>query len=182
MRTTEDTLRNYRVTVGDNSYDLLSIYKIPEGVVTETEDKWNAKLSDDDKARIWSYYGLDPRNYMYVQTWKKRISKAAQKIAAMSDSIQKQYEKNETDIENRQRKQQEKINDTDSTIGQLQMVNTSLVGLVDKLDNLSLQTGLIGQVVGDSAQEQYIPPKIGVSDDFLKEDPAPEPIKLKGIF
>ena len=94
LRNTEDTLTNYRVSLGNTSYNLAEIYKIPGGVYSEVYDAWNSDLSDEDKARIWSYYGLDPRNYAYTQTWKKRISGASKQLSILAQQANKQLEQN----------------------------------------------------------------------------------------
>ena len=176
LRNTENRLKNIRVQAGKNSYNLASMYKTPGGMFDEMIDLWTRELSDYEKARIYSRYGLDPRNYMYVQTWKHRVQDGAKRIAALADDAEKQFEENGKEVEaiaERSRK-------ADSTVALLQANNELQRKIHEELQMLSYTTKITANMLADKAMaEEYNRPETRVSDDFFTKSTMPD-LEFKG--
>lgn len=171
LRTTENRLKNTRVRIGKGSYDLASLYKIPGGMFDEVTDLWTRELSDNEKARIYSRYGLDPRNYFYMQTWKERIQDGAKKIAALAEAAEERYEENGKEVE----AIAEKSRSADSTTALLQANNELQRKIHEELQMLSYTTTMSANMLADKTMaESYSKPEITVSDDFFKKSPMPD--------
>ena len=176
LRTTENRLKNTRVQIGKGSYDLASMYKTPDGVFREMSDLWTRDLTKEEKARIYSRYGLDPKNYYYMQAWNSRIQDGAKKIAALAGDAEKQFEENGKEVE----ALAEKSRSSDSTVALLQTQNELLRNLHKELQMLSYTTKMSANMMADKAMaESYSKPEIQLSDDFFKRSPVPD-LELKG--
>lgn len=176
MRNTENNLKNFRVNIGDGSYDLLSLYKIPGGIFDEQVDLWTTEMSEEEKARAWSHYGLDPRNYAYTQVWKGRITDGAQKLASLAGSVETQMEENDRAVE----QITGQLQNTESTNGLLQANGLLLTQLYKQLSMMSYSLNTMGGLMGDMAmQTQNIPPTIHVSDDMFNTLPIPD-LRIRG--
>jgi len=179
LRNTEQTLTSYQITMGNGSYSLADIYKIPGGVYSEINDSLTSNLSDEDKARIWSYYGLDPKNYYYTQTWKKRINDASQQLNIMAQQVKDKAAENK----NKEKEFADSVKNTEGIVGQQQLTNNKLSELGKNLDYYSYNIAQTGDLIASTVQANtYIEPEIGVSEDFTEKDDDPEPIVLEGIY
>ena len=176
IRNTENRLKNTRVQIGKGSYDLASLYKSPNGVFSEMSDLWTRDLTKEEKARIYSRYGLDPKNYYYMQAWNGRVQEGAKKIAVIAEDAEKQFEENGKEVE----AIAEKSRASDSTVALLQAQNELLRNLHKELQMLSYTTKMSANLMADKAMaESYSKPEIQLSDDFFKLSPMPD-LELKG--
>lgn len=176
LRNTENRLKNMRVQIGKGSYDLASLYKSPDGVFNEMSDLWTRDLTKEEKARIYSRYGLDPKNYYYMQAWNGRVQEGAKKIAALAGDAEQQFEENGKEVE----AIAEKSRSSDSTVALLQATNEMLRNLHKELQMLSYTTKMSANMMADNLMaESYSKPEIQLSDDFFKLSPMPD-LELKG--
>lgn len=177
LRNTENNLRNMRISMGNNSYSLFDLYKAPGGVWEDMVDLWTREMTQAEKERAWAYYGLDPRNYRYVQVWQTRIADTAQKLASMSVQSQQMYE--ETLAQNEMIANA--ITNTDSVVGQNQITNELLLSLTNQLALLGVNVALTGEQISDLVvSEMNYVPSITVSDDFLKKSQMPD-LQIRGL-
>ena len=171
LRNTENRLKNIRIQAGKNSYNLASMYRTPGGMFDEMADLWTRELSDYEKAKIYSRYGLDPRNYLYVQTWKHRVQDGAKRIAALADDAEKQFEENGKEVE----AIAEKSRNADSTVALLQANNELQRKIHEELQMLSYTTKITANMLADKAMaEEYNRPETRVSDDFFTKSTMPD--------
>jgi hypothetical protein len=87
VRTTENRFKNISVSVGGKNVPISQFYRVPGDAVDMIVNDMTANMSDYDKARAWSYYGLNPANYMYMVAWKGRLNEAAQQMTTIGDVI-----------------------------------------------------------------------------------------------
>lgn len=176
LRNSESRLKNTRIQIGKGSYDLASMYKTPGGVFAEMSDLWTRDLSNEEKARIYSRYGLDPRNYYYMQAWNGRVQEGAKKIAALAEDADKQFEENGKAVE----AIAEKSRSADSTVALLQATNELLRKLHEELQMLSYTTKVSANMLADKTMaESYNRPETRVSDDFFTKSAIPD-LEFKG--
>lgn len=176
IRNTEDALKNMKVTIGNSSYDLSSLYKIPGGVFDELTDLWTREMTDAEKAAIWSKYGLSPKNYQYTKVWKDRIVDGSKKLAALSGTVEKHNQKNAEIVADIVAKAKE----TNSEVGLSQALLELEGRLFTEMQQISYNTLLIGNLISDKVMsEEHIPPEIQVSDSFLKTFTLPS-LEIKG--
>ncbi len=178
LRNTENNIKNMRIKVGENNYSLFDLYKAPGGVFSQMTDLWTREMSDAEKARAWSYYGLDPRNYNYVQTWKGRINEGAQKLASMSFQMDAMVEEN---AKFNDELLQESMN-SDSTITQMQIMNAYMAGVRGDLSMLNSIMASLGNMIGDKfVSEIQMNNTTYITDDFfMKSTTKLKP--LEGIY
>ena len=62
VRTTENRFKNISVSVGGKRVPLSQFYRIPGESVDMIVHDMTAEMSDWEKARAWSHYGLHPAN------------------------------------------------------------------------------------------------------------------------
>lgn len=86
-REVERRYNSMNVTVGRKTYSMSEIDKIPETLRNQMSDQWANGLSEAESKRLWADLGLSPGNYMYIQTWKEREQKIAQRVRTMGDIL-----------------------------------------------------------------------------------------------
>jgi hypothetical protein len=164
VRNTENRLNNMRVWVRGKAVPLKEIYKLPEVIEESEREFWTREMTEAEKARAWSHYGLQPVNYYYAQTWKERIKDTAQKIAALSDSAEENMESSAKEVEEITGKSRE----SDSTVALLQASIEMQRVLAAQLMQMNYQLALAGQLQGDQAMKnEHVPQRLKVSSDFL---------------
>jgi hypothetical protein len=164
MRVTENRLNSMHVTVGGKSIPLKNIYELPGEIVEQQTDLWTREMSEDEKARAWSRYGLRPANYRYAQTWKKRITEASKQLAALADGAEENLEESAKEVEEISKKSRE----SDGTVALLQANVEMQRVLAGQLMQMNYQLSVAGQLQGDQAmKEEYMPQRLPVSSDFL---------------
>lgn len=165
FRNTENRLKNMRVRVGNKNYDLLSIYEVPGAATEKLWGDLTREMTVEERARAWSHYGLRPVNYMYVETWKARITDASKKLAGLADSVEENIETASREVDEITATSRE----TDSTVGLLQ-ASIEMQGILFKqLTQMNYSLATMGQLMGDSEQSKiHVPDKMVASKDFLK--------------
>lgn len=99
VRTTENRFKNISVSVGGKRVPLSQFYRIPGESVDMIVNDMTAEMSDWEKARAWSHYGLHPANYMYARAWQNRVNDAAKQIAVIKDVIAENNQKTADEVE-----------------------------------------------------------------------------------
>ncbi|HHT04588.1 MAG TPA: hypothetical protein GX005_09765 [Bacteroidales bacterium] len=99
VRTTENRFKNISVSVGGKRVPLSQFYRLPGESVDMIVHDMTAEMSDWEKARAWSHYGLHPANYMYVRTWQNRLNEGAKQLAVIRDVIQENNQKTAEEVE-----------------------------------------------------------------------------------
>ena len=172
----EKRLKNIRITIGKGSYDLASIYKTPGGMFAEILDARIQKLSDKEKARIFSLYGFDPKDNAARQTWENEMLKEVEKLTALEEEVEKQYKQNHRDIV----KMTEKSSPGDRITALLKAANNLHGNIYEQFQELCLMTVVdIGTLAEAKIVESDSKPTLTVSDDFFKLSPMPD-LELKG--
>lgn len=165
VRQTENRLKNMRVRVGRQDYNLIEMYKVPGATLQQLEDDMSAEMDVYDRARAWSHYGLRPANYLYVETWKKRLNTASQKLAAMADTVEDDLEESSRRVDGIM----EEARRNGGTTAQLQAQNELLVEMIDRLNKLISAQQIQGQLLSDQAMLDQEPVQImSCSDDFIE--------------
>jgi hypothetical protein len=165
MRQTEYRLNNMRVRVGGKAIPLKSMYELPGAIYESQRDLWTREMTDAEKARAWSHYGLQPVNYYYAQTWKERITEAAQELSAIADGAEENMESSAKEVDDLSARSRE----SDSTVALLQANIEMQRILAGELMKMNYQLSLAGRLQGDQAmQNQQVPQRMTVSSDFLK--------------
>lgn len=88
VRRTENRFKNISVSVGGTNVPLSQFYRLPGAATEMIERDMTANMSDWEKARAWSHYGLNPANYMYTVAWKGRLNEAAKQMAVIGEVIE----------------------------------------------------------------------------------------------
>lgn len=99
VRTTENRFKNIGVSVGGKKVPLSQFYRIPGESVDMIVHDMTAEMSDWEKARAWSHYGLHPANYMYVRAWQNRVNEAGKQLAVINDVIAENNQKTAEEVE-----------------------------------------------------------------------------------
>lgn len=94
LRRTEDRFKYMRIRIGDGSYSLAELYKIPGNAFNELADDLTREMTDYEKAVAWSHYGLQPANYFYAKKLGDRATDLAGTLAAMSETAQERATEN----------------------------------------------------------------------------------------
>jgi len=98
VRRTENRFKSIGVTVGGKTIPLTQFYRIPGEAEQMVINDMTQPMSDWEKARAWSYYGLNPANYFYVRAWEGRIQEASKQMSVISDVINENNEKTAQEI------------------------------------------------------------------------------------
>lgn len=178
MRNTENNLKNFRVKIGNGSYDLLSLYKIPGGLLQEQASFWTREMTSEEKKRAWQYWGLDPRNYDYTVTWQGRIQEGAQKLASLAGSIEEHMEANDKEV-------QQLTDEAVMQEGTVALLQSSILmqeKLYRQLSMMSYSLNTVGNMVGDMAMGSvYLVPEMQISQDFFEQQHEDiDKLKIKG--
>lgn len=172
----EKRLKNIRITIGKGSYDLAAVYKVPGGMFAEILDARIQKLSDKEKARIFSLYRFDTVNNAARQTWGNEMLKEVEKLTALEEEVEKQYKQNHRDIV----KMTEKSSSGDRITALLKAANNLHGNIHEQFQELCLMTVMdIGTLAEAKIVESDSKSTLTVSDDFFKLSPMPD-LELKG--
>jgi conjugal transfer/entry exclusion protein len=87
VRRTENRFKAITVTVGGKQVPISQFYRLPGEAAEMIVHDLTADMSDWEKARAWSHYGLNPANYMYTVAWKGRLNEAAKQMTVIGDVI-----------------------------------------------------------------------------------------------
>ena len=167
----EKRLKTMRINIGNGSYDLSSVYKVPGGMFTEIADFRIQKMSDKEKARISTRYGFNTMDNTGNEIWENKMFKELEKITVLADEAEKQYKQNYKDIA----KITNKSHPENKIITALQANNELHRELYEQLGMLSfLTTGNIVTFAEAKIVESYSKPTTTVSDDFFKKSPMPD--------
>jgi hypothetical protein len=72
-RQAEQKFANMGVTIGNQTYQLADIDKIPDAVNSRYgSEYWQNKFTPEQRREMWLNLGMTPSNYAYVQTWKEK--------------------------------------------------------------------------------------------------------------
>jgi ABC-type phosphate transport system auxiliary subunit len=168
VRNMENRFSNMRVPVGRKSVPLKRIYELPEAaeeMISEEIDFWSREMTEAEKARAWSHYGLRPVNYHYAQTWKRRVRDAAQQLAVLADAAEENMESSAREVEEITAGARE----SDSTVALLQANIEMQRVLAAQLMQMNYQLSAAGRLQSDQTmKEGRIPQRMPVSSDFLK--------------
>lgn len=88
VRKTENRFKMITVSVGGKNVPITQFYRLPGEAVDMIVHDLTADMSDWEKARAWSRYGLNPANYMYTVAWKGRLNEAAKQMTVIGDVIE----------------------------------------------------------------------------------------------
>ena len=80
------------VKIGDNTYKMSEIDKIPGALMNEFSDPFSNDMTEEQKRDAWIRMGLSPGNYTYLKTWEDRNNKIAQRIMIYSDIFFNEHE------------------------------------------------------------------------------------------
>ena len=168
VRNVDNTLRNTQVTVGKHSYNLDELYDIPNGLLSDANDTLTNKLTKEEKAEIWGKAGIDPRNYIYLTTFKERMNDTAKKLTSLKENVQKSVEESGKELE--------KIMTNiagekgQSTLAQAVATNGLLYNVAGNIQdigtNLAYASSLLADGVGSNG---YVPPDRQMSDELYRE-------------
>ena len=98
VRRTENRFKSISVSVGGKSVPITQFYRLPGDAVDMIERDMTSDMSEWEKARAWSHYGLNPANYMYVTAWKGRLNEAAKQMTAIGDVIAENNQKTAEEV------------------------------------------------------------------------------------
>ncbi len=88
VRRTENRFKAISVEVGGKQVPLSQFYRLPGEATDMIVHDMTADMSDWEKARAWSHYGLNPANYMYTVAWKGRLNEAAKQMTVIGDVLE----------------------------------------------------------------------------------------------
>ncbi len=88
LRRTENRFKAISVSVGNKRVPISQFYRLPGEAVNMIEHDMTKDMSDWEKARAWSHYGLNPANYMYMVAWKGRLNEAAKQMTVIGDVLE----------------------------------------------------------------------------------------------
>lgn len=181
VRNLDTTLTNTQVKVGDHSYNLDELYKIPGGVLSEVNDTLNDDLSENEKAEIWEKFGLDSRNYKYLAGFNERMNDTSKKITALRENVISSVQKTGDELD----KLKASLTDDagKSALAQMSATNTILFNVAGSLDDLKVSLAYTGSLLSDqSAAGAYIVPDRKLSDEFYKvATNSPTDIEIKKV-
>jgi hypothetical protein len=165
VRNMENRLNGMSITVNGKKIPLKRIYEAPDAIVEAEKEFWTREMTEEEKARAWSHYGLQPVNYYYVQTWKERIKQVSQQLEALSDMARENMESSAKEVE----EITEGARGADSTIALLQANVEMQRVLAAQLMRMNYQLTAMGRMQSNEAMKaEHVPQRIPVSSDFLK--------------
>ncbi|MCD1653526.1 hypothetical protein K7J14_02285 [Treponema zuelzerae] len=88
VRKTENRFKAISVEVGGKKVPISQFYRLPGEAIDMVVNDMTSDMSDWEKARAWSHYGLNPANYAYAVAWKGRINEAAKQMTVIGDVIE----------------------------------------------------------------------------------------------
>ena len=83
-REAEERFKNMGVKIGNKTYRLEDIEKIPDAVKENYVDYWEKEFSEAQRKEMWTRLGLAPSNYAYLTTWQEREKQLAKLIMEKS--------------------------------------------------------------------------------------------------
>lgn len=86
-RGAEERFKNMGVKIGNTTYRLQDVDKIPEALRESYGDFFEKDFSEQQRKEMWTRLGLSPGSYVYLQTWQAREKALAEIILAGKDNI-----------------------------------------------------------------------------------------------
>jgi len=113
-RQTEARFKNLGIKIGDETYTMTELDKIPEAVRKNYGREYWENFSEEERASMYRELGLDPANYMYVKTWGAREEYYMQKFLTDPERIVDESAAAEEDNKNIIQKYLESREDVDT--------------------------------------------------------------------
>jgi len=98
VRQTENRFKSISMNVGGTNIPLTEFYKAPGAAYDMVKDNMTAKMSDWEKARAWSHFGLNPANYFYLKAWGGRIEEASKQLVVVEEVIKENNQKTAKEV------------------------------------------------------------------------------------
>lgn len=99
VRKAENRFKSISVRVGETSVPLSQFYRIPGEAEEMVIADMTRNMSEWEKARAWSHYGLNPANYMYVKAWEGRLQDASKQMVVIDEIIAENNEQTAQAVE-----------------------------------------------------------------------------------
>lgn len=166
VRRTEDRFKRIGVNVGGKNVPLSQFYRLPGSAVDMIKNDLTANMSDREKARAWSYYGLSPANYMYTVAIKGRLNEAAEQMTVIGDIIAENQEKTSEEVDSIMKE----ASKSESSLAVMQSVTAMMQVLIgqqmeaNRLNALALRY----QADKDVSTDLPVKPRATVSSDWLE--------------
>lgn len=93
VRQTENRFKSIGVNVGGKNVPLTQFYRVPFEAYNMVKDDMTANMSEWDKARAWSHYGLNPANYFYMKAMGERLLEAKKQMSVIDEVIKDNQKK-----------------------------------------------------------------------------------------
>ncbi len=151
VRQTENRFKSIGVNVGGKNVPLTQFYRVPFEAYNMVKDDMTANMSDWEKARAWSHYGLNPANYFYMKAMGTRLHEAQKQMAVIGDVIKQNQEKTAEKVEGLMAAAEE----TESSLAVLQSLTAMMQIMIgeqmeaNRLNGLALQHQADKEIAAD---------------------------------
>ena len=166
VRKTENRFKSISVSVGGKSIPLTQFYRVPGEAVEMVVNDMTRNMSDWEKARAWSHYGLNPANYMYVKAWEGRLQESGKQLAVIKDVIAENNKKTAGEVEAIMSEAEK----SESSLAVLQSLGALMQILIGEQMEANRLNALTAQYTADKdkAGDLPVPSRAQFSKDWLE--------------
>ncbi len=166
VRRTENRFKAISVSVGGKNVPISQFYRLPGEASDMIVHDMTSDMSDYEKARAWSRYGMNPANYMYAVAWRGRLNDAAKQMTAIGDVIAENNKKTAEEMS----VLMEETEKSESSLAVMQAMAALMQILIGEQMEANRLNALTAQYTADKdmAADKPVEPRSTFSTDWIE--------------